>query len=122
MQKWPGAFPHTEFHGIPEGPAGTQATLQRMAKLVREYRQHPTLRQLAVELTTQLSNRDYVGELFALRQFVAQYIRYVPDIRETETLHTPLRTIQNRGGDCDDQAILVATLAETLNKPTRFVA
>lgn len=39
-----------------------------------------------------------------------------------ETLATPKATLEVRAGDCDDMAVLLATLLESVGKPTRFVA
>lgn len=122
MQSWASAYPPTEFCWIPDGPRGTRAVLARMATLIRSYRSHPTIRQLAVELTRPLPSRDYVGDLFVLRQFVRVYIRYVRDIRGVETLQTPVRTLENRAGDCDDHAILLGALAESIGAPVCLVA
>lgn len=118
------AAPPTDLAFIPAGPAGTRATLQRMAQLVREYRRHPLIRQLAVEIrqAARVPARNWYGELQALFQFVRGHITYVRDVREVETLQTPVRTLQNRAGDCDDQSILLASLLEALGHPTRFRA
>lgn len=114
----------TDLAFIPTGPAGTRATLQRMAQIVRQYRRHPVIRQLAVEVrqAAKVPGKDYAGEVRALFEFVRSYITYVRDVRDVETLQTPIRCLQNRAGDCDCQAMLLASLLEAIGHPTRFRA
>lgn len=107
---------------IPDGKEGTKRTLNIMRSLVRRGKKTPAIRQTAVELTRGLMQKDYVSELRTIHKFVRDNIRYVRDIREVETLQTPERTLLNRAGDCDDKAVLVASLLESINHPTRFVA
>ena len=49
-------------------------------------------------------------------------IQYVRDVRGVETIATPIKTLEFRQGDCDDQAVLLASLLEAIGHPTRFVA
>lgn len=119
-----GAAPPTDLAFIPTGAAGIRDTLARMARIVREYRRNPTIRQLAVEVrqAARVPAKDWLGEVRALHRFVRSYITYVRDVRNVETLQTPLRTLENRAGDCDDQSMLLAALLEALGHPTQFVA
>lgn len=57
-----------------------------------------------------------------MHRYVRDNIRYVRDVRRVETLQTPLRTLENASGDCDDKATLFAALAESIGFATRFVA
>ena len=116
--------PPTDLAFIPTGPAGIGATLERMAAIVREYRRNPLIRQLAVEIrqAMKVPGKDYLGEVKAVHRFVRDVITYVRDVRNVETLQTPVRTLANRAGDCDDQAMLLASLLEALGHRTRFVA
>lgn len=116
--------PPTDLAFIPTGSAGIADTLDRMVRIVREYRRNPTIRQLAVEVrqAARVPAKDWLGEVRALHRFVRSYITYVRDVRNVETLQTPLRTLENRAGDCDDQSMLLASLLEALGHPTRFVA
>lgn len=94
-----------------------------MAALVLEYRRHPNVRALAIEITRPLRARDHYGEIAAVRRFVMQIIKYVRDTANVETLQTPIRTLQWRAGDCDDQSILVATLLQSIGHASvRFLA
>jgi transglutaminase-like putative cysteine protease len=95
-----------------------------MADLVRQYRRDATVRQLAVEIrqAAHVPGKDWLGEVKAVHRFIRNTITYVRDVRNVETLQTPLRVLINRAGDCDDQAMLVAALLEALGHPTRFRA
>jgi transglutaminase-like putative cysteine protease len=117
-------YPPTDLAFIPTGPAGIGATLDRMTAIVREYRRHPLIRQLAVEIrqAMKVPGKDYLGEVKAVHRFIRDWITYVRDVRNVETLQTPVRTLQNRAGDCDDQAMLLAALLEALGHKTQFVA
>lgn len=116
------AYPTIELAFIPSGPAGIGATLDKMVELVRAYKKHPLIRQLAVELTQHLPSKAYTQEARELWQFVHTYIRYVKDIRGVETVQTPIRCLQNKSGDCDCHATLLAALLEAIGHKTRFVA
>lgn len=117
-----GPVPTLQLSFIPDGVDGISATLDKMIELVRVYRRHPFVRQLAIELTTPLAAKDFRQEAIRIWDFVRTYIRYVRDIRDVETLQSPLVTVRNRAGDCDDQAILIASLVQAIGHPVRFVA
>lgn len=69
-----------------------------------------------------LRPKDWVAEVDALFGFVQNHIRYTRDIRGVETVQ-PAEYVLDRGtGDCDDKAILLASMLEAVGHPTRFVA
>lgn len=114
--------PPSLLMGIPPGKEGTKYTLNLMRQLVRAGKKSPVIRQLAVELTRNLKQKDWMGEVNAVHKFVRDNIRYVRDIRGVETLHTVERILSNGAGDCDDKSVLAASLLESLGHPTRFLA
>jgi transglutaminase-like putative cysteine protease len=119
----PANQPKTSTLGfIPEGKDGIIATLKVMRGLVRKYKTDLGMRNLAVSITNGVAGKDYRGEVEAVQTWVKNNVRYVRDIRDVETLHTPDITVQIRAGDCDDQSVLVATLLETIGHATGFVA
>jgi len=69
-----------------------------------------------------LLQKDRIGEIRALNNFVRDHIRYVRDIYGVETLHTAEQVLKQASGDCDDKAILLAAMLESLGYPTRFLA
>lgn len=111
-----------EIREIPDGLAGTEATLTHMMQFVREYKINPIIRRLASELTLPLRQKDFAGEARILFEFVRDEIRYLYDVAGIETLQTPIVTLENHVGDCDDKATLLATLLESIGHKTRFVA
>lgn len=107
---------------LPSGAAGPRRTLRLMRAIVRKCKTDLALRNLALQLTQHIDQRDPAGEIRVLHAFVRDRIRYVGDISGVETIHTPRQILLQQAGDCDDKALLLATLLETLNHPTRFVA
>lgn len=108
--------------GIPDGVAGTRATLKAMSRLVREFKKDPTINLLALELTRGLDSYDHHGEVRRLQNFVRDQIRYVMDVDGVETLRTPLVTLQYEAGDCDDKATLLCAMLATIGHTCQFIA
>lgn len=91
--------------------------LRRMAE---DYGRDPELAELAVRIVeSSAAPRDYPGQAAALLAWVQQAIYYVnePD----ERIQTPKRTLEAGKGDCDDMAILLAALCESIALPWRYV-
>jgi transglutaminase-like putative cysteine protease len=107
---------------IPDGRAGTLATLKLMRQLVRNSKTSLPIRSLAVRLTNGENQKDWLSEVKRLHAFVRDRIRYVKDITDVETVHTPEAVLQFGAGDCDDKSVLLASLLESIGHPTRFVA
>lgn len=97
-------------------------TLNLMAELTKNGRRSPAIREKAVELTAFLPQKDRVGEVRAIFEFVRDEIRYVRDIQGIETVHMPEIVLENAAGDCDDKAMLLASLLGSVGYSTRFVA
>jgi len=93
-----------------------------MASLVKRGKSNPIIRAKATSLVQKLPQKDYLNEIATLFDFVQNNIRYVRDIRNVETIHFPEQVLKQAHGDCDDKAILLASLLEATGKPTRFVA
>lgn len=113
---------NSELRGIPDGMAGTRATLRAMSDFVKAYRTNPDIRAYAENLIADVPGKNYVGEARAIHRFVRDNIRYTMDVRDVETLKNPLYTLQSGQGDCDDKATLACTLLESIGHPCRFVA
>lgn len=115
--------PRRTFLGeLPAGEPGTSATLKLMRRLVIQYKHAPQIRELALDLISQLRPKDWGGEIKAVFEFVRDQIRYSRDIRGMETLQIPPVTLDLSAGDCDDKSTLLAALLESIGHPTRFVA
>lgn len=114
--------PSSQLLAIPDGPEGVRVTLEVMRRLAREARLDPAIQRLAIELTSDVANEDFYGEIEALHAFVRDEIRYVQDVNDVETLRLPMETLELRAGDCDDKSVLLAALLESIGHPARFVA
>ncbi len=110
---------------LPPGAAGTRATLDLMRRLVRQYKKSLPIRQLAFAIIDRVRGRghkNFLAQIRAVHAYVRDNIQFVKDITGVETLATPIKTLEHRKGDCDDQAVLLASLLESIGHPTRFVA
>lgn len=107
---------------IPSGADGTRTTLATMASLVRAARILPIIRTLAVTIIAGLPHKAYAHQAARVQSWVQSHVQYVRDIRGVETLTPPAYLLTTRAGDCDDQAMLVASLVESIGLPSRLVA
>ena len=114
--------PSYKLQVIPSGSAGTRATLKLMSDLIKRYKKDPVIRELALRLVSKLPNKKWLREISAIQRFVKNNIRYTRDIHGVETIQSPIQTLRLRAGDCDDHAILVAALLESIGHPTRIKA
>jgi transglutaminase-like putative cysteine protease len=117
-----GPLPPVQLLGIPDGIEGVRVTLAHMARLVREWRHRPELTEIARRIVGDLPEKDHVAEMVALFEFARDEIRYIRDTNGVERIQTPEYTLRERQGDCDDKAILLAALLESIGIPARFVA
>lgn len=94
-----------------------------MSRLVRQFKKNIQIRQLALSLISDLpGHKNWTGQIKRVHAYVRDSIQYVRDVRGVETLATPTKTLEFGQGDCDDQAVLLASLLESIGHPTRFVA
>lgn len=107
---------------IPDGDAGTRATLKIMGSLVKAYKVNPEIYTLARQLVAHLPQKDWPGQVRALTEFVRDRVRYVHDIAGMEGLQTPTVTLEILAGDCDDKCTLLGSLLATINHPVQFAA
>lgn len=107
--------------GIPEGAAGIAVTLSYMVAWAREFSVDPALRATVRQIFNSVPAKNRTAEAVAIQQYVKQAIRYTMDVEGVEVLQTPLDTLEYRHGDCDDQALLVATLLLSAGYQPRYV-
>lgn len=110
------------LQSLPSGVEGVRATLNIMRRLTREFKKNIVIRELALSLVKNEKPKDWINEIRRLYEFVRDDIRYVRDIQGVETLATPLKTLEYAQGDCDDKAVLLAALLESIGHPTQFIA
>lgn len=109
---------------LPSGIEGVKATLKLMVRLVLAYKTDPSIIRFTrrILLECGVPQKDERGEAQCLQRWVRDNIRYVRDVREVETLSTPPEILKERSGDCDDKALLLATLLESVGFVTKFGA
>jgi len=112
----------TTLMGIPSGAAGTRKTLRLMRGMITRAKRDFDFRRLALDIVRDLPPKNWKAEARAIQEWVKQNVRYVRDIQGIETLHSPQKILEYRQGDCDDQAMLVATLLESIGFSTRLHA
>lgn len=108
---------------------GPAHTVQTMIQQVRGPRgvQSTLVRSLKDHIVRDLHPKDYLSELIAIRNFVAEKVRYSNDALIVEQVQDPQRIaeqIVQHGravGDCDDISNLIATLSLQLGRETEFV-
>ena len=90
--------------------------------IVSEYKLKPFFRYLAVKIINNFpcQHKNYDCYIYAIAKWIRDNIKYVKDIEGYETLQTPDNTLRIGGGDCDDHAILAATLFEAIGMKTYF--
>lgn len=112
---------------IPDGDAGTIATVRRMARLVITGATDPLVRDTASTVVAGVSGREPVQQAQAIRRWLASHFQFLRDPHGAELLHSPrllLTWVGQRGkvqADCDDAAILGAALARAIGLKVRFV-
>lgn len=118
--------PPARLYVIPNGRAGTLATLKTMRQLVRDSLRAPaqTIRLQAISILREarVPARQYRREADVLQQWVRDRIRYLKDPVGIELVQAPERTLQIGMGDCDDKATLLAALLCASGHPSNFVA
>lgn len=114
--------PPSQLLNIRSGDAGVTDTLRVMANLARQYKTDSLLRQTGARIVQVCPAKDDLCEIAALQSWVRSNIRYTGDVYETETIQTPLYTLQEMYGDCDDQAVLLATLLLTVGFAAGYCA
>jgi transglutaminase-like putative cysteine protease len=93
------------------------ATIQ---DLIHKSVQDPQMRKIALQITANCPERDQMCEAEAIYNFTKAHVRYTGDVgpiihpdgsqEGIDLYQSARRTIEFAGGDCDDQAILNATL------------
>lgn len=119
--------PQNQVIKIPDGEKGNLLTVEFMKKVARERAKHPLVRQLACNIVKQykVPSMYYAQEALAIGDWVKKNFRYVRDTNGVETLQDPLTMIDqiqrgNGQGDCDDHALLIATLLLSIGHSPRF--
>lgn len=112
-----GSLPTVASTELANADLGNYQTVEVMRKKAREQAQTPLVRKLALKILEQAGTRghNFLDEARALGEFVKSNVSYVRDPTDVEQLHDPIFMINEitKGtarGDCDDKALLLATL------------
>jgi hypothetical protein len=108
---------------------GIEDVLELASKLVTKYTGREDIRGLALKITRKvprnintglpdLRNVDQIAG--AIYKWITKNINYVRDPWNIERIQSPDVTIRQKAGDCDDHAILSATLLQSLGIQTGF--
>lgn len=82
----------------------------------------PLVRNTAVRIARESPGPYNIGQAFAIFDWVKRNIRYVSDPADSEYIAFPRETIQNLAGDCDDMAVLTASMIKAIGGLSRVVA
>lgn len=100
-----------------DGEQGNLATVDFMRKIARERATHPLVRQLGINILNeaQTKSHNHADEAVAIGRWVQQNVAYMKDPDGVELLQDPIYIIKKSQsnearGDCDDMALLMATL------------
>jgi hypothetical protein len=106
--------------GLPSGDAGVRLTITHMERVAlgKEGALNPEVRIWALDVTRDARDRDDRDQATAIYAAVKRVIRFRGEY--SETIQTPLVTLQVRAGDCDDHATLIAALLRSIGIPARF--
>jgi transglutaminase-like putative cysteine protease len=91
--------------------------------VVNAARAETEIRELARDIVFRqagLAARQPLAHAIALARWVQTNITYVNEL--PEVFQTPLATLDTRYGDCDDQAVLLASLLESIGIPAYLVS
>lgn len=110
-----------KLSSIPTGDQGTRRTVALISRNIGQGRTTPEVRRLAVALLNQahVQRGDGAAEITTLFDFVRSRLRYVPDPVDTEFVGDALAVLEIGGGDCDDLAVLLGSLLESIGHRVR---
>lgn len=91
-----------------------------MQRLVTQAKRDFNVRTLASRIISQCSSKDYACYGSSIHNWVHENIKYIHDAPGVETLVAPAYLLKAKAGDCDDQVMLTAALAESIGIPARF--
>jgi transglutaminase-like putative cysteine protease len=92
-----------------------------MARIVNVAARQQDLVTLAVSIIHPLKQCFYSNEAAALCRYVQRNIRYTNDTYGEDIFRDPMLTVKLASGDCNNKAVLFASLAKGVGFPVRFV-
>ncbi|TCK06364.1 transglutaminase-like domain-containing protein [Phorcysia thermohydrogeniphila] len=95
-------------------------SLAILEELSREYALHPRIRSLVAGIIRPCKEKNYDCYIARIAEFVRRNVKYVNDPPRTEVFQSPVRTLEYGIGDCDDFAVLTASLLRAVGLNTRI--
>ncbi|MFW6450128.1 MAG: transglutaminase-like domain-containing protein [Nanoarchaeota archaeon] len=117
--------PDTEPVNIPSleevRPNTTQNYSRPQLKDIRLYvtSDNPTIKRMATKIATTSCKGEKICQSKAIYYFVRDNFEYVGE--QDEYIQTPMEMLYTGGGDCDDFAVLLASMQNAIGIPVRFV-
>ena len=108
---------------------GIDGVMQAATQLVAKYTGDERIRSLALKITRSIRRHSETGQpdlrnvdliADAIYKWMVRNINYVRDPWNIERIQSPDITIRQKAGDCDDHAILGASLLQSLGIQTGF--
>lgn len=94
---------------------------QRMAEIIRDSSRDPKIVGTARALIRNLAPGDYASEAATLAHLVKQRVRYTGDPSGEDLYASPLVTLQQLAGDCNNKVLLFGALARSIGFPVRLL-
>ena len=94
-------------------------SLSILQRLAEEYSLHPRIRKITSSLIKGCPERDLLCYVRAITRFVKRNVKYVNDPPGKEVFQSPLKTLEYGMGDCDDFAVLTASLLLSAGIPAK---
>ena len=98
----------------------TARTIQRMYELADKAKKDIKIIDLATKIVRGCPHKDYACQAERIFRATKKCIHYLRDPIGVELVQDFWATAIRRAGDCDDQAVWIASLALSLGFPVRF--
>lgn len=113
---------------LPAGDRIIPAILTGLNKITSRYGSDPAVRAASIYQLKGLGNDDQMGQAQRLHAFVRDNVTYVGDPLEGEYVTSPYQLLAGIAnghqvfGDCDDHAVLLSSMLQSLGIPSYVVA
>ena len=108
------------------GVGNIDSRVRYIINSIKKGRKSPEVRAFAVQAVSQkcgngwcIPERDWWGEVQGLFKSIRSNVRYTRDIHKIDTFQSPARTLQFRGGDCDDFSITLGSALQSIGYPIK---
>jgi hypothetical protein len=108
------------------GVGNIDSRVRYILSSIQKGRKSPEVRAFAVRAVSQkcgkgwcIPERDWWGEVQGLFKAIRSNVRYTRDIHKLDTFQSPQRTLQFRGGDCDDFSITLGSALQSIGYPIK---